>query len=596
MDNALMVLSKLDWSIIVLYMLASIAIGLYFTRIGSKGIIEYFVAGRTVNWWLAGTSIVATSVAADTPRVIAAIVRTRGLQGNWYWWGGVRGGVLCVYFYARLWRRSNLITDAELMEIRYAGKPAAFLRGFYAFYRSIFWNSVVLGWVILAMYKIVNTLLGWPKVFSTWIFVVISVVYIFFSGLWGVIATDFFQFILAMTGCIILAGIVIADAGGPAALVSKAVAAAHAANAGPLQSKVVESSQLVNIFPNLHSSQLAVITFLVFILVQWWGGGEGGGFISQRLFSCKDEKHSLLAVLWFNFAHYAIRPWPWIIVGLGSLIYFPNIADPETAYPKMMVHFLPNGLRGMLVAAFLAAFMSTVATHINWGASYLVNDLYKRFMVKNASEKHYLWMSRLSVVIMTALAGISCLLMHSIYSAWLFVTGLMAGVCVVLLLRWYWWRINVWSEIASLIATVFISIIFLMPAVGRAMGLPLLHTDDYYSIRFVLILVLCSVIAIAVTYLTPAEPMEHLEKFYRRVRPGGWWGPVAKRCADVKKLRLGWPEFAGWGLTVVSIYAALFGLGWLVMGRYLLGAIASAVAIITVFGIMKLIGRMEWEQ
>ncbi|MDD5449428.1 MAG: Na+:solute symporter [Candidatus Omnitrophica bacterium] len=592
--DVLMVLSKLDWSIIIIYMLISIAIGMYFTKRGSKGILEYFVAGREVNWWLAGTSIVATSFAADTPLAIASIVRTRGLQGNWYWWSGVMGGVLCVYFYARLWRRANLITDAEFMEIRYHGKPAAFLRGFHAFYRSIFWNSVVLGWVILAMYKIVNVLLGWPKVFSTWALVSIAVIYIFFSGLWGVIATDFFQFILAMGGCITLAGIVLVKVGGPSALLVKSVAAAKAASAMPLQSRVVDSSQLVNIFPNLQSSNLAIITFLVFMLVQWWGGGEGGGFLAQRLFSCKDEKHSLLAVLWYNFAHYAIRPWPWIIVGLASLIYFPNIADPETAYPRMMTMFLPNGLRGMMVAAFLAAFMSTVVTHINWGSSYLVNDLYKRFLVKNASESHYVWMSRLGIVFMTALAGSACLLMSSIYSAWLFVMSLMVGTSFIVLLRWYWWRINVWCEIASLISTVVISLLLLNPGVSKLLGIPLLYTDDYYPIRLVFTLVLCTTISLTVAFLTPAEPQAHLEKFYRRVRPGGWWGPISAKCADVKKLHLGWPEFINWVLTVISIYAALFGLGWLCMGEYLLGIISLIVSFVTIKIILRLIGKMEW--
>lgn len=594
MDNMLMVLSKLDWSIIIIYMLISMAVGLYFTKRGSKGILEYFVAGRQVNWWLAGTSIVATSFAADTPLAIASIVRTRGLQGNWYWWSGVMGGVLCVYFYARLWRRANLITDAEFMEIRYYGKPAAFLRGFHAFYRSIFWNSVVLGWVILAMYKIVNVLLGWPKIISTWTLVFIAIIYIFFSGLWGVIATDFFQFILAMAGCIILAGIVIVKAGGPGALVVKAVAAAKAANAMPLQSRVIDSSQLVNIFPNLQSSQLAVITFLVFILVQWWGGGEGGGFLAQRLFSCKNEKHSLLAVLWYNFAHYAIRPWPWIIVGVASLIYFPNIADPETAYPRMMTMFLPNGLRGMMVAAFLAAFMSTVVTHINWGASYLVNDLYKRFFIKNASEKHYVWMSRLSIIIMTAFAGSACLMMNSIYSAWLFVMSLMVGTSFIVLLRWYWWRINVWSEIASLISTVVVSLMLLNPITGKLIGIPLLYTDDYYPIRLVLTLILCTGISLLVALLTPPEPREHLEKFYRRVAPAGWWGPIAEKCRDVKKLHLGWPEVINWVLTVISIYAALFGLGWLLMGQYIQGIIAMVICVITIILIMREIGKMEW--
>jgi SSS family solute:Na+ symporter len=248
----------------------------------------------------------------------------------------------------------------------------------------------------------------------------------------------------------------------------------------------------------------------------------------------------------------------------------------------------------MLVAAFLAAFMSTVVTHINWGASYLVNDLYKRFFVKKASEKHYVWMSRFGIIVMTALAGLSCLVMNSIYSAWLFVTGLMAGVCLILLLRWYWWRINVWSEITSLASTVVISTLLLVPAFGRSIGLPRLCTDDYYAIRFVLILVLCTTISLLVTFLTPPEPDSQLEKFYRRVRPGGWWGPIAKKCPDVKKLRLGKPEFINWALTVVSIYAALFGLGWLVMGQYIKGIIAALIFIATVIVILKEIRKMDW--
>lgn len=586
MDNALMVLSRLDWGIVIAYMVISVCIGMYFTKRGSKSILDYFVAGRNVHWLLAGTSIVATSFAADTPLAIASIVRTRGLQGNWYWWSGIMGGVLCIFFYARLWRRAKLITDAEFMEIRYAGKPAAFLRSFHAFYRSIFWNSVVLGWVILAMYKIVHVLLGWPKVFSTWLLVSIAVVYIFFSGLWGVIATDFFQFILAMAGCIILAVIILVDVGGPASLVTKSVAACKAAGAMELQSRVVDSSQLANIFPNLQSSNLAVITFLVFILVQWWGGGEGGGFLAQRLFSCKNEKHSLFAVLWYNFLHYAVRPWPWIVVGLASLIYFPNIADPETAYPMMMTKFLPNGLRGMMVAAFLAAFMSTVVTHINWGASYLVNDIYKRFFVREASEKHYVWMSRLSIIFMTGLAGLACLMMNSIYSAWLFVMALMVGTCFIVLLRWYWWRINVWAEITSLVSTVVVSLALLR--------VPVLGTDDYYPIRLVITLIFCTGVSILVAFLTPPEPIDHLVKFYKRVRPGGWWGPVAEKCKKVKTFKPGAPEFISWVLTVISIYAALFGLGWLVMGRYVLAAIAAVIFIVTLKFILIEIEKMDW--
>ncbi|PIU41700.1 MAG: sodium:proline symporter [Candidatus Omnitrophica bacterium CG07_land_8_20_14_0_80_42_15] len=595
MDGFLMVLSKVDWAIIIGYMLISVSIGMYFTKKGSKSIVDYFVAGREVHWLLAGTSIVATSFAADTPLAISAIVRTRGLQGNWYWWSGVMGGVLCVFFYARLWRRAKLITDAEFMEIRYHGKPAAFLRGFHAAYRSIFWNSVVLGWVILAMYKVVHVLLGWPKVLTTWSLISIAVIYISFSGLWGVLATDFFQFILAMTGCIILAGIVLVKTGGPAALVEKSVAAANALQGAHLQSNIADGSQLASIFPNVESSTLAVITFLVFILVQWWGGGEGGGFLAQRLFSCKNEKHSLYAVLWFNFAHYAIRPWPWIIVGLGSVIYFPNLADPETAFPCMMIKFLPNGLRGMMVAAFFAAFMSCTVTHINWGASYLVNDIYKRFLFKKGTEKHYLFMSRVAIILMTCLAGTACMMMTSIYSAWLFIMSLMVGTSAIVLLRWYWWRINVWSEITSLISSAVISILLLQPSFSKFVGMPRLWTDEYYPIRLVITLFACTGLSLLVAFLTPPEPDDHLEKFFRRVRPGGWWGHIAERCKDVKKLHLGWPEAVNWLLTVISIYAALFGLGWLVMGKYWRGTISMIISFVTIRLIVRLIDKMEWD-
>jgi SSS family solute:Na+ symporter len=281
-------------------------------------------------------------------------------------------------------------------------------------------------------------------------------------------------------------------------------------------------------------------------------------------------------------------------VGLGSLVYFPNLADPETAYPLMMIKFLPNGLRGMLVAAFFAAFMSCTVTHINWGASYLVNDIYKRFLIKNRSERHYLFMSRVAIILMTCLAGSACLCMHSIYEAWLFIMSLMVGTCFIVLLRWYWWRINVWSEITSLVSSAVISIILLQPSFSKLVGMPLLYTADYYPIRLVITLLSCTALSLFVAFITPAEPDEHLEKFYRRVRPGGWWGHIGARCKDVKKLHLGWPEVVNWVLTVVGIYALLFGLGWLVMGKYYLGIGAVIVSFVTINIVLRLIGKMEW--
>ena len=580
--NATMALSGLDWGVIIAYLLVSVGIGLYFIKRASGSMADYFVAGRNVTWWLAGISMVATTFAADTPLVIARIVRTQGIQGNWYWWASAIGATLCVYFFARLWRRSRLITDAEFMELRYAGKPAVFLRAFYAFFRSVFCNSIVLGWVILAMYKIVYTLLGWPKVASTWALVFISVIYIFSSGLWGVLATDFFQFFLAMTGCIILAGIVLIDAGGPAALVAKATAACAADKTGAL----VAPSQLIGFFPDAHSSSLAVLTFLIFITMQWWQSSQGDGFMAQRLFSCKNEKHSLLAMLFYSFLHYAVRPWPWIIVGIGSLIYFPNLADPETAYPMMMIKFLPNGLRGMLVAAFLAAFMSTVVTHINLGASYLVNDIYKRFIKPDESDKHYVWVSRFSIVAITLLAGCVCLLMKSVYSAWLLGTALMAGPAVIVLLRWYWWRINAWSEITALLSAVVLTI--------ASLNIGFLGGEDYYPIRLVLIILLSTGFAILATFLTKPEPQEQLEKFYSRVRPGGWWKPVSERLPEISPVRVGKPEFLNWAATFVCVYSALFAIGWFCLGRWQAGAAATAVCAALLAFILKRIDSMNW--
>ncbi|MCX5786397.1 MAG: Na+:solute symporter [Elusimicrobia bacterium] len=587
MTNNFMALSAIDWTIIAAYTGLSMLIGLYFSKRGSKNMAEYFVAGRDVTWWLAGISMVATTFAADTPLVVSAIVRTKGLQGNWYWWSSVMGAVMCIYFFARLWRRSGIITDAEFMEVRYHGKAGAFLRGFYAFFRSILCNSIVMGWVILAMSKIVYVLLGWPKTMSVWILVCISVVYILFSGLWGVLATDFFQFILAMSGCITFAAIVMVKAGGPAALIDKAVMACSAAAAADPQSNLVAPSQLMNLFPSFDSLNAGVIMFFAFVSLQWWQSAQGDGFLAQRLFSCKNEKHSLLSVLFYSFLHYAIRPWPWIIVGLGSLIFFPVLADPETAYPLMMIKFLPVGLKGVLVASFLAAFMSTLSTHINLGASYMVNDIYKRFFVPEASDKHYVAVSRISILVMTGLAGVASLLMHSVYSAWLLGTALMSGTALIVMLRWYWWRINAWSEISGIIAALAITL--------SLAASPTLGADKYYALRLFIIIFGTTAVSVITTFLTEPEPYDHLEKFYRRVRPSGWWGKLAERCPDVHPVKIGMAEFTDWGLTVVCIYSSLFGIGWLVLGRIKTGVISCLLCAVLLTVILKRINLMKWD-
>ncbi len=587
---AVISLAPVDWLIILAYFVLSLVIGLYYTKRATGSLTEYFVAGRTLSWWLAGTSIVATSFAADTPLAIAGIVRTRGIQGNWYWWSGLMGGMLCVFFYARLWRRARILTDVELVELRYGGKAASMLRLFHALYRSTLFNCITMGWVILAMAKIVHELLGWDKAFSVGVLVALTLVYTLLSGIWGAVVTDFFQFIWAMLGCIVLAVIVVIKTGGPAALVAKSAAAAKAVAGTHTLSKVVASDQLLGFVPSAGATNLAVFSFFVFIFFQWLGGGEGGGFLAQRLFSTKNEKHSMLAVLWYNFAHYALRPWPWIIIGLASLIYFPNIADPESSYPKMMVMFLPTGWRGFLVAGFLAAFMSTITTHLNWGASYLVNDVYKRFIKKDASEKHYVVMSQLATLLMAVLGGFTAWKMNSIYNAWLFIQLLMVGTSLVVLLRWYWWRINVWSELSAMISSLAISL-----TLDQSPFFKSIQGPDYYAVRLVITLTICTVIWVVVTFLTKPVDEKQLEEFFRHVRPGGFWGPITKKCKDIKKLHLGWPEVTNFFLGTICIYASLFSIGWFVMGQYKLGTVAAVLCAFSGWAMFFLISKMDWE-
>ena len=590
MSTLTLSLTYIDWAIILTYFVISASIGLYFSKRAQGSLTEYFVAGRTLSWWLAGTSIVATSFAADTPLAIAGIIRTKGIQGNWYWWSGLMGGMLCVFFYARLWRRAHILTDVEFVELRYGGKAALLLRLFHAIYRSTLFNTITMGWVILAMSKIVQELLGWDKVFAVTVLVIITLIYTVLSGIWGAVVTDFFQFIWAMLGCIILAVIVVIKAGGPLELAQKSFEAAQALQGTQTLSPVVSSNQLLGFLPSPGATTLAIFSFFVFITVQWLGGGEGGGFLAQRLFSTKNEKHSMLAVLWYNFAQYAVRPWPWIIVGLGSLIYFPNIDDPESSYPKMMVMFLGPGLRGFLVAGFLAAFMSTITTHLNWGASYLVNDVYRRVIRKDASERHYIIISQISTVIMAIMAGIAAWQMDSIYKAWLFIQLLMVGTSLVMLLRWYWWRINAWSEISAMVSSLIIALILdKHPAFSSIQG------EDFYAVRLVITLTLCTLIWLIVTYLTKPVAEEQLKKFFRHVRPGGFWGPIAQACPDVTKLHLGWPEVANFFLGTICIYASLFSIGWFCLGQYDLSLAAAVVSGVTGYVMFFAISKMDWK-
>ena len=568
-------LDFLDWSIIALYFAFNIAVGLYYKRRASRDTAEFFLSGRNVPWWLAGTSMVATTFAADTPLVVTGLVAKNGIAGNWLWWNLLASGMLTVFFYARLWRRAGVMTDIEFSELRYAGPPAAFLRGFRALYLGLLINCIILGWVNLAMAKILQLVFTISKGEALWIVVgliVLTSAISTLSGLWGVLVTDLFQFVIKMGMVIVLAVVAVNAVGGIEAMKAKLVASGRGSALG--------------FVPEIGSVWMPMLTFFVYIAVNWWAtwypGAEpgGGGYVAQRMLSAKDEKHSLLATLWFNIAHYAVRPWPWILVALASLILFPGLKDPETGYIRVMIDYLPSSLRGLMVAAFAAAFMSTIATQLNWGASYLVNDFYRRFVRRDAGEPHYVLASRLATALLTVISAAVAFRIESIGGAWklLIITG--AGTGAVLLLRWYWWRINAWSEVSAMITAFVVSV--LLQTVG---GLDSDRPLDFARIVLVTVAV-TTVVWLVVTFATRPETDATLVAFYRRTRPSRLgWEPVAARAPDVRPSTDGLANLVDWVAGCVLVYGALFGVGKLLLhdplpGILMLGLSAIAGAVI----------------
>ncbi len=567
-----MPLTALDWAVVAAYFLLNIGIGFYYKNRAGKSLEEFFVSGRNVPWWLAGTSMVATTFAADTPLAVTGMVAKGGIAGNWLWWNFVFSGMLTVFFYARLWRRSGVMTDVEFAELRYSGKPAAFLRGFRALYLGLPINCIILGWVNLAMVKILSLILGITKlqaVVTVLGLIALTGMISTIAGLWGVLVTDAVQFVIKMTMVIVLAVFAVQAVGGVAEMKAKLPAPA------------------LSFVPDLHSAWMPMITFLVYISVIWWAtwypGAEpgGGGFVAQRMFSARDERHALWATLWFNVAHYALRPWPWILVALVSLILFPNLKDPETGYVRVMIACLPPALRGLMVAAFAAAFMSTIATQLNWGASYLINDFYKRFLRKSASQQHYVVASQLATVFLAIASAVVTFYMESIAGAWklLIVTG--AGTGTVLILRWFWWRINAWSEVSAMAAAFAVSF-FLQLGVGW-------DSDDPIGFAKIMLVTVgaTTVVWLAVTFLTPPEREDKLVAFFERVRPSpALWGPIAQKAGgslETESLAL---NFRNWAAGCILIYGSLFGIGKVILqewrqGVLFLAAAAVGVAVLT---------------
>jgi Na+/proline symporter len=578
-----------DWTVVALYFAFMLAIGLYYKSRAASSFEEYFLSGRNVPWWLAGTSMVATTFAADTPLAVTGMVAANGIAGNWLWWCFVSSGMLTVFFYARLWRRSGVSTDIEFAEIRYSGKPAAFLRGFRAIYLGIPINCIILGWVNKAMVDILSLVLGVSELNALFLVIGLIAVTSFIStlsGLWGVLVTDLVQFVLKMGMVIVLAVYAVQAVGGVEAMKMQLAA---------IDVKRGGSGSVLNFVPDLDSTWMPLITFLVYISLNWWAtwypGAEpgGGGYIAQRMLSARDEKHSLLATLWFNVAHYAVRPWPWILVGLVSLIMFPGLERPETGYIRVMIATLPPSLRGLMVAGFAAAYMSTIATQLNWGASYLVNDFYRRFWRTNASPQHYVTASKVATVLLTIISAVVTFYLDSIAAAWkyLLVTG--AGTGGVLLLRWYWWRINAWSEVSSMACALVVSLT-LQLGFGYDSDKPV----DFAWLMIVTVSV-TTVVWLAVTFLTQPERQDVLIAFYRRTRPSrSGWAPIARLAPDVTPSGGGLSNLLCWVGGCMLIYGTLFGTGKLILHEFKQAAVLLAVGAVGLGIIYRDLSRRGW--
>jgi len=590
-----MKLTFLDWFVVGAYFLMNLLIGLYYRKKASASTSDFFVSGREVTWWLAGTSMVATTFAADTPLWVTGQVVRHGVAANWFWWSFLFSGMMTVFFFARMWRRAEIITDVELVEMRYAGKPAAFLRGFRALYFGLLINCIILGWVNLAMEKILGISLNVPKFWAVVICMAITAIYTSISGLWGVLWTDLVQFILKMTMLIILAFYAVHAVGGMTALKTKlaAVDAARGAASGG-------SGSILSFIPDLHSPWMPLMTFLVYIGVYWWSvwypGAEpgGGGYVAQRIFCAKDEKNSLLATLWFNIAHYALRPWAWILTALAVVVLYPQLslpgADAEGGFVRVWVDYMPAAFRGLMLAAFAAAYMSTIATQLNWSSSYIVNDFYSRFLVRHRSQKHYVTVSKVATMGLMVLGASVSYLMQTVAGGWDMVVNIGAGTGAVYLLRWYWWRINAWSEIAAMTTAAVTSITLRFAS-------PFQDSDpNLFGKNLVLTVAITTFVWLAATFLTQPEPDSKLLSFYRKVRPGvTGWRRVAALAPEIPPTQDGWYNFMDWGLGCLMVYMTLFAIGKLLLGSTGTGLLFLAIAAISGYIIYWDLSRRGWE-
>lgn len=589
-----MQLALLDWIVIAIYGLVALAIGLRFARRAGAGAGEFFLSGRKLPWWLLGTSMVATTFSTDTPNLVADFVRDGGVAKNWSWWAFLITGMCTVFFYAKLWRRSGALTDIEFYELRYSGRPAAFLRGFRALYLGVFYNVMIIATVTLAATKIGGVLLGLDPVTTVLVAGSVAMLYSATSGLWGVVATDLVLFVVAMTGSVAAAWFSLAqpEVGGLAGLL---------ANPGVRDA--------MNFLPDFSDWSTAAAVFVIPVAVQWWSawypGAEpgGGGYVAQRMLAAKNERESMKATLWFNIAHYGLRPWPWIVVALCSMVVYPELADirarfpdldpslvgNDMAYPAMLV-FLPAGLLGLVVASLAAAYMSTVSTQLNWGASYVVNDFYRRFVNPGADERRLVLAGRLSTVALMAAGGAVALMLDTAGQGFQLLLQIGAGTGLIFLLRWFWYRVNVWSELAGMTISFLVAVYFAW--IHGALGFEPVAAQ----LQLVAGVAVTTAGWLAVTFATPPEDRATLQRFYDKIRPlGRGWrrvvdaGGAVAEGDDARSSVTA--AFLAWFLGCVLVYGALFGTGYLLYGQPAGAALALGASVVAGAWLFRVLPR-----
>jgi Na+/proline symporter len=554
-------LGTIDYAIVAAYFALIIGMGLYFGRKAKRSMLDYFLSRRSMPWWLAGTAMVATTFSADTPLAVTEMVVKNGVAGNWLWWSMLGSGMLTVFFFARLWRRAEVVTDVELTELRYSGRPAAFLRGFRAAYLGLIANIIVMGWVNLGMAKVLAGTLGISNRSALFACLLIVFAYTVYSGYWGVATTHGVQYVFEMSGAIILAIVALSAVGGVNVLKAK-LAFAHPAGSPP-GTTFGTSAAAMSFWPSGDGVWIVpAITMAALLTLNWWAswypGSEpgGGGYVVQNMLACRDERQARSAALFFNIAHYALRSWPWVITALCTLVMYRgavNEADPGVNYVRAMVDLLPGGLRGLMLASFVAAFSSTQATQMNWGSSYLVNDLYRRFIKRDASERHYVLAARLATALTLVLSLIATQFMDQISHAWQFLLMLGAGTGLVYILRWYWWRINAWSEVSAMAAALVVSLTLrgFLDDSPRGFALGLIITT-----------LSTTVVWLVVTMSTRPEPRATLDAFYAKVHPAGpGWGVIARESGIAPVRGELSRNAVAWAAGVVMVYSIMFTTG-----------------------------------